>query len=176
LFGHDLSVTAMSSAHAATHSPQYTGLGFLNLQGYCRSLGYVAVRTVGTTYYDWRCVDRNGNDVQFAMRAACQWQYHTPNAIDYTYDFYTATSGSCFGVSTLLGGINARAYCRSKGYDDVQLQGNTAYDWTCIKGGRFPASRSINNMDDACQWMYNNGNVVARFGDFYTPTSWQCWT
>ena len=168
-----LSFTTAPSAHAATHSPQTSLLGGLDLKGYCQSLGYLSVKTVGTTYYDWRCIDRNGNNVQFAMRAACQWQYHTLNVIDHTDDFYTATGGKCFGTNGLLGGINARAYCQAHGYADVKLNGNTAYDWVCL-GGLFNLNASI-NMKDACSWMYSNGNVLARFADFYTPTSWQCW-
>src|SRR5689334_6554521 len=57
-------------------------LGGLDLISFCRSQGFVSVRSVENTAYGWRCIDQNGNDATFNLFAACQWQYHTANAWD----------------------------------------------------------------------------------------------
>lgn len=189
-FAFTITLDSASSAHAQTASSNHTQIaltgGGMDLMGYCRSLGYVSVRTVGTTYYDWRCISSIGNDVQFSMRAACQWQYHNVNMWDLTQNFYSATGGWCWQAN-LIGGINARGYCQSKGYTDVALLGNTAYDWYCAKPNPFQAAttlytRILNsspggddpNMLEACWWMYPNVLTNVRFDNFYVPTSWQC--
>jgi hypothetical protein len=179
-----LSPWTAQSTHAQTSSadrPAGSLLGGMDLMGYCRSLGYVSVRTIGTTYDSWRCVSSTGNDVQFSMQAACQWQYHTPNAWDVTDNFYSATGGQCWS-GKVLGGINAQGYCRYLGYDGVELRGNTAYGWYCFLYSVFsqtrvyypiPSNGDQPNMFDACTWMYNT-LARGRAADFYTPTSWQC--
>jgi hypothetical protein len=167
-----LSLGTAPSAHA--RSTVVWDLGGLDLKGYCQSLGDPSVTTIGNTYYSWRCVDRNGNNVQFSMQAACQWQYHINNAYDWTDNFYSATGGLCFRVDKILGGINARAYCQNIGAQDVILLGNTAYDWRCYGGIYGIGSYVPFDMGDACRWMYNTSDTEARFADFYTPTSWQC--
>jgi hypothetical protein len=88
---------------------------------------------LGTPYSSWRCVRSTGNDVQISMRAVCQWEYRPTNAWDLTYDFNSATGGGCWQAN-LLGGINARAYCQSKGYLDVKPLGST-YVQTEMFGG-----------------------------------------
>jgi hypothetical protein len=173
-----LSVGTAPSAHAQANSVPY--LGGMDLMGYCRSQGYVSVRTIGTTYYSWRCVSSTGADISFSMQAACQWQYHTPNAWDQTDNFYSATGGGCW-FGHLRGGVNLRGYCRSLGYADVTLRGNTVYDWSCVQVVSpwtyyipisFDFGGSDPNMTNACIWTYNIS--VARFADFYTATSGQC--
>jgi hypothetical protein len=146
--------------------------------GFCRSLGYISVRTVGNTYYDWRCIDRNGNDVSFSMQASCQWQYHTANVWDVTINFYSATGMGCFGTR-MLGGINLNGFCQSEGYEGVILLGSTANDWHCYSrsfGGALLTAGALVGFDlyDACEWMYNQPDAVARFANFYSATSWQC--
>lgn len=164
------------SAHAQAHAPNLTFSGGVDLKSYCQSLGYISVRTVGTTEYDWRCIDRNGNDVSLSLRAACQWQYQNVNEWDWTTNFYSVTGMVCLNGAS-LGGINARAFCQSQGYYDVALLGSTAYDWRCLGYTFFGTPDYISfNMDDACSWMYPNYAFypLAVFTNFYSPTSWVC--
>lgn len=162
------------SAHA--NAAQLTTLGGLDLRGYCQSLGFPSVTTVGTTYYDWRCIDRNGNDVAFSLLSACQWQYHNPDAWDTTDNFYRATGGVCV-QATVAGGINMRAFCQGIGYLDTELDGSTAYDWRCdlydpnSSTGIYAVPIDLNY---ACQWLYHTPHALARFTDFYSATSLQC--
>jgi hypothetical protein len=171
------SLSTTPSAYATGHVAQSSYLGGLNLRNYCQSLGYSSVRTVGTTYYDWRCVDGNGNDHAFSMAGACHWQYHIFNSVDMTYNFYTPTGGFCVKVANYLGGINFSAYCLTHGYTEARLVGSTAYDWRCYS--EFPPSGypqySAVDTYDACYWMYHNSFVWDRFGNFYDAGSWECW-
>lgn len=172
-FAFTFALASAPSAHAQANN--VVDLGGMNIMGYCRSQGYISVRTVGNTYYSWRCIDRNGNDIAVNMRSVCQWQYHNPNMWDYTSNFYATNVGGCM-LANIGGGINARAFCQSEGYADVRLMGNTAYDWRCLARDVWgnPDTPVEFNMDEACEWMYNNSTSLARFADFYTPTSWQC--
>lgn len=176
-FAFTFTLASTPSAHA--NAAQVTALGGLDLRGYCQSQGFTDVTTVGTTYYDWRCINRNGNDVAFSLLSACVWQYHNPNAWDTTDNFYRATGGVCV-QGAVAGGINMRAFCQHLGYLDTELDGSTAYDWRCdlfdpnSPTGTYPVPVDTSLMNLACQWMYNSPTALARFGDFYTPTSWQC--
>ena len=166
-----LSVTTTPTAHAATHTVQASNLGGLDLNSYCQSLGYSQVTTVGTTVYDWRCVNAGGGQANIDMTNACRWQYG-PGAIDYSNNFYVATSVSCANAPTLLGGINLKWYCQLIGNTDVTTVGTTAYDWRCVKadGTLVPVS-----MAWACVYQYGTAITMSRFANFYSMTSWQCW-
>lgn len=161
---------ALGGAPSAHANANVTTLGGINLDGFCQFIGHPGVTTVGTTYYSWRCGTRDGMLFSFSMRDACVWQYNNGNAWDHTDNFYSAPSAVCF-IGTALGGINLRAYCQSLRYSDVTLLGSTVYDWACVNSSGGLAGININN---ACQWMYNNSGALARFDDFYTATSWRC--
>lgn len=167
-----LAVTLSLGTAPSAHASVFT-LGGLNLKAYCQSLGYPSVRTIGTTYYDWRCVDRNGNNVSFAMWQACHWQYNDRNAWDVTPNFYVPTGGICIESALVLGGIDVDAYCRYLGYSGARLDGSTAYDWHCLNIYTGWVTGQL-DMDDACDELYHEP-AVARFANFYYPTSWQCW-
>jgi hypothetical protein len=175
--GATISILPAPDAHATPRAPLATilGLGHIDLRGYCQqSLGKANVTTVGSTAYDWRCVDQNGAFSTFSMRNACEWQYgnRLVNALDVTYDFYSTTSWQCYRITSQLGGINLQAFCQATGYVSVTTVGSTAYDWRCVDQN---GATSVLSMPLACSWQYNNTNVIARFADFYSVTSWACW-
>jgi hypothetical protein len=151
--------------------------GGLQLDSYCRSLGYVTVVSTGDYYYGWRCVDASGGQSGFSMKAACQWQYNDSAAQDYTPNFYHATGGVCFH-GTFRGGLNLRAYCTLGLHaNDVQLRGNTVDDWYCVT---YSASLggyvySVITLLNACKWQYSGSYIVFRFDNFYAPTTGECW-
>jgi hypothetical protein len=74
-------------------------LGYVNFDGYCKSLGYVAESLDGQTINDWHCEDASGNRVGIDVGSACTWQYQT-NAIGKWDDFNTPTSWNCFGPAS----------------------------------------------------------------------------
>jgi hypothetical protein len=166
-----LSVATTPSAHAATHTAHASNLGGIDLRSYCRSLGYTNEAIVGTTIYDWRCVNADGSQANIDMTNACRWQYG-PGAIDYSNNFYVATSVSCANAPTLLGGINLKWYCQLIGYANVTTVGTTAYDWRCVKAD---GTLVTVNMAWACVYQYGTAIAMSRFANFYSVTSWQCW-
>src|SRR5690348_3836300 len=70
--------TSVPKASAATHVDSVAAansLGGVNLRGYCQSLGYADVTTVGSTIDDWRCVGTDGSLTGINLDSACVWQY-----------------------------------------------------------------------------------------------------
>src|SRR5690349_12616716 len=55
-------------------------LGGMDLDGYCRSLGYRGVTLTGHTVYDWYCVTNSGSHVGIEINKECNWQYHRNDA------------------------------------------------------------------------------------------------
>lgn len=166
-----LSVTTTPSAHAATHTTHASGLGSLDLRSYCQSLGYSQVTTVGTTIYDWRCVNAGGGQANIDLTNACRWQYG-PGAIDVSPNFYSPTSVSCVYAPTFLGGVNLKWFCQVTGSVTMTTVGTTAYDWRCVNADG--TLRPI-NWAWACVYQYGTAIDISRFANFYSMTSWQCW-
>ena len=78
--------------------------------------------------------------------------------------------------SVTLGGVDLDAYCKRRGYEGVELQGRTAYDWKCVKDGN---SYGI-NMHNACRSEYGaavrnqRGYIRPGFSDVNNPYGWTC--
>lgn len=178
-----LTLSSTSKAHA--QSTIVNVLGGLSLLDYCDAHGYDGVTTDGSnTYYSWFCTSGGAAiDTHISMLDACRWQYTgTTNVWDTTDNFYSATGAWCF-TGTLLGGINLVLYCSSIGWQDAVLLGSSAYGWSCklrrinlTTGKVYYLYKPLqqDDMNQACAWMYSSSLVRARFDDFYTPTSWQC--
>ncbi|MGH2482393.1 MAG: hypothetical protein ACRDHW_22320, partial [Ktedonobacteraceae bacterium] len=74
---------------------------------------------------------------------------------------------------TLLGGVsNLNGYCQSIGDSGASLDGNTAYNWSCVTPG---GQHNGISMSAACQWQYNTSQTIPRLGNYSDPSSWQCW-
>lgn len=93
--------------------------GVYNLDGYCRSLGYVRARLDGMTAYDWSCVTTAGSKVGIDTTRACNWQYNASGLVSLTKDFKSPYSWRCYGqrvgkVISLAawGSDQARTRCR----------------------------------------------------------------
>jgi hypothetical protein len=73
-------------------------LGGVNLDGYCRSIGYLGTTLVSKNAYGWRCVPSSEGDqlVGINMRSACQWQYNAPKAIDRMGNYHDPYSWKCW--------------------------------------------------------------------------------
>jgi hypothetical protein len=73
--------------------------------------------------------------------------------------------------ATALGGLDLWSYCKANGYNGYALTGNDAYSYSCKdwSGGLHGI-----NLDQACSWQYHRSDVLPRFSNFYSTTSWQC--
>jgi hypothetical protein len=174
-----LSVTTVvgvtPSAHAAVQAPQLQQLGNVQLDPYCQSLGYARAGLANSTYYGWYCLNAQGSGVAIiSMQSACQWQYNNYSVVDVTNNFYDASSAICYRINAYMGGVNLQGYCRALGYVGVTTVGSTAYDWRCVASTGFLLS--LSSMTSACQWQYGFNTIVARFYNFYSTTSWECWS
>jgi hypothetical protein len=175
-----LSLTTAPKASAASHVPSRaaaTGLGGVNLRGYCQSLGYANVTTVGSTVYDWRCVRADGSLASFDMDSACNWQYEGRISFEDSVtarpgNFYSVTSINCYRYKRELGGPNLQGYCQSLGYNSVTTVGTTVYDWRCVGRGNQWILAGI-NMVNACTWTHVLYSLDI-FYNFYDMTSINC--
>ncbi|MHB8626114.1 MAG: SH3 domain-containing protein [Aggregatilineales bacterium] len=50
--------------------------GGMDIDGYCRSKGYVGAMLTQQTVYGWNCKDGNGNPHGMDLYDLCAWQYH----------------------------------------------------------------------------------------------------
>jgi hypothetical protein len=159
-----LGTMGVGPAQAATYA------GGLNLPEYCTDHHYDGATPDGRTVYDWRCYNRDGTRYAIDIPDACRSKYG-PTAIDRAADFNNKYSWQCYRTSsTLVGGLDLPAYCRSIGYQGATTVGTTAYDWRCVN---FGGALGGLNTTRACQWQYN-GLAVDRFRDFYDRYSWEC--
>lgn len=69
-----VSLFSAASASAAV-------LGGVDLDGYCKSIGYWGVVLESHDAYGWRC-QRATERAHISMTAACRWQYGNPAARD----------------------------------------------------------------------------------------------
>jgi hypothetical protein len=171
-----IGVGVTPSAHAAVQAPQLQQLGNVQLDPYCQSLGYARAGLANSTYYGWRCLDAQGSAVAtISMQSACQWQYNNNSVVDVTNNFYDASSAICYRINAYKGGVDVQGYCRAIGYVGVTtVGGSTAYDWSCVSSTGFLLN--LTSMTRVCQWQYGFNTIVARFFNFYSTTSWQCWS
>jgi hypothetical protein len=165
------------SAHAVAQAPQFQRLGNVKLDPYCQSLGYAKAGLADSTYYGWRCLNAQGSSVAtINMQSACQWQYHNNSVVDYTTNFYDASSAQCFRITAYLGGIDLNGVCRQYMGSDWRAVtiGFTAYDWRCANSTN-TALVPI-DMGVACAIQTHVNPSLPRFFNFYSTTSWQCWS
>jgi hypothetical protein len=86
-----------------TNAIQYSeGVGsngaYVNLDGYCKSLGDTGVSLDGKTAYDWHCVATNGEHIPYlSISKACQWTFGQTGFISRLRDFYDPNSWQCWG-------------------------------------------------------------------------------
>ncbi|MEO8970225.1 MAG: hypothetical protein ABI406_01350 [Ktedonobacteraceae bacterium] len=154
--------------------PSITLLGGIsNMNGYCQSIGDSGASLDGSTAYNWNCVTSDGQHNGISMTAACQWQYSNSQAVDFVQDYFNPYSWQCFTYVQLLGGIsNLNGYCQSIGDSGASLDGNTAYNWSCVTPD---GQHNGVSMSAACQWQYNTSQTIPRLGNYSDPSSWQCW-
>jgi serine/threonine protein kinase len=158
-------------------TPTRTALKILgpvnNLAGYCQSIGDSSASLDGDTGYSWTCVTPSGQHVGLSMTAACQWQYNDPQAEDRLGNYFAPNSWQCFSNAQKLGLVNnLSGYCQSIGNSSASLDGNTAYNWSCVT----PSGQHVGlSMTAACQWQYNNNQAIDRLGNYFDPNSWECW-
>jgi hypothetical protein len=159
-----LGAVGVSPAQAATYN------GGVDLRGLCQSYDYQDAKLIGSTAYDWRCVDHNGGLHGIDMHLACS--AHQYNAIARVANFYDPNSWQCWTSASLLGGMDLNGYCRFKNYDTARPIGTTAYDWRCVT-----SSGALVGIDtpSVCKWQYS-GWPIDRFDNFYDRNSWQCWS
>ncbi len=147
--------TGTGSAAAPSATPRL--LGGLNLDAFCQARGGLgsAVR-----FGRWVCYAETNFDVDF--QDACQWAYNVPLdglAPDVlAFPIAEATNPlavNCFTTSShLLGGLNLKAYCQSRGATGVVIMYNM---WTCDA----PTGDFAILMKVACEWTYGPGAYPA---------------
>jgi len=167
------------SAHAAVQASQPQLLGNVKLDPYCRSLGYAKAGLTDSTYYGWSCLNAQGLAVlHINMQSACQWQYQGgANVTDATNDFYNASSALCYRIDAYRGVPDVQGYCQASGFVRATTVGSTAYDWRCVAVNGFLLN--IRDQLGVCLWTYHlpgATQMLARFFNFYSTTSWQCWS
>jgi hypothetical protein len=69
--------------------------GGLDLNGYCQSIGYQTAKAIGSTAYDWRCVNFGGALGPIDTTRACRHTYGGL-AIDRFRNFYDRNSWECY--------------------------------------------------------------------------------
>jgi hypothetical protein len=69
-------------------------VGGLDLNAYCRSIGYASATAIGSTAYDWRCISSSGALGGIDTTRACRAQ-HGQIAIDRFVNFYDRNSWEC---------------------------------------------------------------------------------
>jgi hypothetical protein len=69
--------------------------GGLDLNTYCRSIGYTTATAIGSTAYDWRCVNSGGALGGIDTLRACRAQYGGL-AMDRFRNFYDRNSWECW--------------------------------------------------------------------------------
>lgn len=94
-----------------------------------------------------------------------------PGQILQRYSWYRSQNSQTT-TAPPLGGINFWNYC----VDELRYSGETtvandAYGYRCTDSSGGTHAFSV---DSACRWQYNRNDVVARFWNFYSTTSWQC--
>jgi hypothetical protein len=129
-------------------------------------------RTVGTTAYDWRCVNLDGALVGLNLTSACHFQ-HGSDSIDRIGNFYDINSVQCWHVVNLapVGGLDLDRYCRDNHSVRATAVGSTAYDWRCVDSHGVLTGIYTPR---ACQDLYG-GTAIDRFRNFYDRNSWECY-
>src|SRR5437868_1685875 len=92
--------SAKSSQHTNPDISLTRILGGVDLNGYCKSIGYVRASLDGTTVYNWHCRNANNNAFGISMNSACRWEYPAarPLATARPLNFYNAYSWQCFSA------------------------------------------------------------------------------
>lgn len=88
------------------HQPSSSGeveLGSVDLDGYCKSLGYDGAELEGPRYasyaaYNWRCFDSARKD-SIDVQGACQYEYSRPDATAHATNVNDAYSWRCYRPS-----------------------------------------------------------------------------
>jgi hypothetical protein len=73
-----------------------------------------------------------------------------------------------------FGMLNIDGYCQALGYYGALLIGPTAFDWTCDDGNGSGPHLDQNAMNAACQWQFEQQDVVAE-PDAGGTVNWNCW-
>ena len=84
--------------------PAERELGGIDLDGYCRSRGYIGAVLVGPAQgpnaaYDWRCRSSDGGATGISVDDACRWMYSDPSAYSRPKDQNDAYSWRCYRSS-----------------------------------------------------------------------------
>src|SRR5260370_34318535 len=107
------------------------------------------------------------------MYAACQLEYRESRALVLVGEHFNSDFWECFTNTRKLGGrSNLDGYCQSIGDSSASLDGNTGYDWRCVKANRQHVAIS---MAAACQRQYRDSQALDRLGVYFNPNSWECW-
>ena len=139
-------------------------LGGLDLNTYCRSLGFDHVTSIDPSPSGWRCVTAGGEQVSLSILDACRFQFSDLVAAGFTLTTSNSgTAGSWRCHSTVLtaqsfGGLDLARYCREGlGFTGVTLEEKTVSGWRCVAsdGTKVPFS-----MHASCQWQ--NADAVSR--------------
>jgi hypothetical protein len=141
LFGLGALFAGSAPASAAVDA----NLGGVDLNSYCKSLGYDGAKQVFPYHTtDWRCYFRatspGGSTTDFGLSVigACQYQFAHVVAAGYpvtAVDNGTAGSWRCratAGQTQGFGGMDLSAYCRSIGYQSSSHQGTDVTGWVCL--------------------------------------------
>lgn len=71
-------------------------LGGLNLDAWCKHLGYYGVTLDGSTAYGWKCYTGSGSHVGIDVHAACRWTYNNSTAFAKMLNYYDPNSWKCY--------------------------------------------------------------------------------
>lgn len=176
------------------------------LANYCASRGdYTSARVMGNNKnaYSWKCASSDSQSVDnINMEDACRTINSDSSAEDRLLNYRDPNSWECFGNAHLAGvtdhGIyNLPGYCQSKGFTDMQLQGNNAYGFACVRSNGTTSQSPFQQVQDsfysrqipfsmlyACQWQYqasSSSGVIDRLADndghggYNDVRAWECW-
>lgn len=84
------------TAKACYIKPSSILSGGLDLNDYCKSIGYVGVVLVQNTAYGWNCKSSNGHTYSMNLYNACQWQYHGALPTPRYSNFNDPNSWKCY--------------------------------------------------------------------------------
>ncbi|GAA3535011.1 hypothetical protein GCM10022419_013170 [Nonomuraea rosea] len=132
-------------------------LGGVDLNGYCKSIGYDGAKTAGNGFADWRCYIGN-TEVGLSLVSACQWQFSPLVAAGYPITAQTngnsAGEWKCHaaaGATAFYKGMNLAGYCQSIGHNGARHRGSNVTGWVCTRND---GAEERLNLHAACTWQH----------------------
>ncbi|WP_433518647.1 hypothetical protein ACQP2T_26015 [Nonomuraea sp. CA-143628] len=132
-------------------------LGGVDLNGYCRSIGYDGAKKVVNHFDGWRCYIGT-TEVGLSVAGACQWQFSPLVAAGYPVTASTngnsAGEWKCHataGTTEFFKGMNLAGFCQSIGYNGAKHLGDNVTGWVCTRND---GAQIRLDLHAACTWQH----------------------